>query len=679
MKRTVNSILAASFFATQFLAISAHADSFLEKMTRKVEEKIHSSKIAVGAGLNLKLDAGDIFQVRTGLDYNYVLDPDMGQYLRQDKWKDYVSARIGYGLTAERSIERYFSYGRFYSDWNTALKTFTFSPLDLKDLDATKLQQRMQSGDMASVTFDKATFLGLRVANSGTVSASVSVGRVITGKITVKMLKRADGKVTVTFANADETAVRLSANARVEIIPGLLKLKFLSYDHDARIRGQADLAAYTYDLNNEKAKEALNKVLEALDEPSILGDEDLLKQGIALDPSLSRGLIDVTSSDLASEDITSGVVKEQKLTSNIVAGDRSRFKFSLIPGLLESSNDKAQSINLVDIKMSGTFIKPGQYIVGYRTNLDREAAFGQNSRVYNVSSMVYQPDPIIQDPSRARGYRGLNDLIGLSYHTEAREQSNAKEMITYVKMCNAGLIDCAGPIRLSVVSPDSAQASNGRVRSSLNTNYFFSRGLFEQIKARLNWAQSSREDRIAAISQRLANPIREMVLDQPEVRTASLARFFNEILENDCYSNLIGLDAQAQQGNLFKRLFHPEKCGTNLYSISDEVVRLNMPSLLISLFNPNILPAAGDTSKRATAEDKADLAKYFTVSFNTQYITTDDVKKVVNGASYGMPIDDRNGSSAQVLEFTSLVNNWQQQQNLDMDQYDRSKMLKEKK
>ena len=128
----------------------------------------------------------------------------------------------------------------------------------------------------------------------------------------------------------------------------------------------------------------------------------------------------------------------------------------------------------------------------------------------------------------------------------------------------------------------------------------------------------------------------------------------------------------------FKRLFHPEKCGTNLYNISDELVRLNMPSLLISLFNPNILPAAGDTNDRATAEEKADLAKYFTVSFNTQYVTSDEVKKTVNGASYGMSIDDRNGSSAQVLEFTSLINNWQQQQNLDMDQYDRAKMLKEK-
>lgn len=678
MKRVGHRILAASLLATQFLAISAHADSFLERVTQKVEDEIHKSKIAVGAGLNLKLDAGDIAQVRTGLDYNYVLDPDMGQYLRQDKWKDYVAARVGYGLTAERSIQRYFSYGRFFSDWNTALKTFMFSPLDLKDLDADKLKERMRAGDMASVTFDKATFLGLRAASSGTLSVSASVGRVITGKITVKMLRKADNKLSISFANADETAVRLSANARIEVIPGLLKLKFLSYDNDAHIRGQADLASYTYDLNNEKAREVLNKVLAALDEPSILGDENLLKQGIQLDPSLSRGLIDTTSSEIASNDITSGVVKDQLLTNNIVSGNRSRFKFALIPGLLQSSNDKAQSINLVDIKMSGTFVKPGQYIVGYRTNLDRENAFGQNSRVYNVSSMVYQPDPIIQQPERARGYRGLNDLIGLSYHTEARERSNAKEMITYIKMCNAGLLDCAGPMRLSIVAADSAEASQANTKSSLNTNYFFSRGLFEQIKSRLNFATSDRNTRIAAITERIAPSIREMVLDQPEVRTASLARFFNEILENDCYSNLIGLDAQSQQGSMFRRLFHPEKCGTNLYNISDELVRLNMPSLLISLFNPNILPAAGDVNDRATAEEKADLAQYFTVSFNTQYVTSDEVKKTVNGASYGMSIDDRNGSSAQVLEFTSLINNWQQQQNLDMDQYDRAKMLKEK-
>ncbi len=678
MKKAVSHILAASLLATQFLAISAHADSFIQKISRKVEDEIKKSKIAIGAGLNLKLDAGDIAQVRTGLAYNYVLDPDMGQYLRQDKWKDYVSARVGYGLTAERSIQRYFSYGRFFSDWDTALKTFMFSPLDLKELDADKLKERMHAGDMASVTFDKATFLGLHAGSSGTLSFSASVGRVITGKITVKLLRKADDKLSISFANADETAVRLSANARFEIIPGLLKIKFLSYDNDAHIRGQADLASYTYDLNNEKAREVLNKVLAALDEPSILGDENLLKQGIQLDPSLSRGLIDTTSSEMASNDITSGVVKDQLLTNNIVSGNRSRFKFALIPGLLQSSNDKAQSINLVDIKMSGTFVKPGQYIVGYRTNLDRENAFGRNSRVYNVSSMVYQPDPIIQEPSRARGYRGLNDLIGLSYHTEARERSNAKEMITYIKMCNAGLLDCAGPMRLSIVDADSAEASQANTKSSLNTNYFFSRGLFEQIKARLNFAQSNRESRIAAITERIAPSIREMVLDQPEVRTASLARFFNEILENDCYSNLIGLDAQSQQGSLFKRLFQPEKCGTNLYNISDELVRLNMPSLLISLFNPNILPAAGDTNDRATAEEKADLAKYFTVSFNTQYVTSDEVKKTVNGASYGMSIDDRNGSSAQVLEFTSLINNWQQQQNLDMDQYDRAKMLKEK-
>jgi hypothetical protein len=535
----------------------------------------------------------------------------------------------------------------------------------------------MQKGDMAQITLSKATFLGLRVSSHNTISVGASAGKVFTGKITTKILKRADGKVTVSFANADENAIQLAANVKLEVIPGLLKIKLLSVDHDFRLRGTADLATYTYDMNNEKAVAALDQVLSAFDEPTILGDENMLKSGLDLNPYLRKGILDVTASEEASRDISSGIVKEQKVANNIVAGNRSRIEFSLIPGLLQSKEQKLQSLNLIEMNLSGTFIKPGQYIVGYRTNLTQEKAFGDNTKMNNITSVVYQPDPVLQNPSQARGYRGLHDLVGISYHTESSARFNAKEMVTYAKLCNAGLIDCAAPINLTVVAPDQAREES-KDKKEMNSNYFFSRGLFEKIKARMNWSASSKNQKSDSIKAAIQPIINEIVLEKADETTQRMTNFFNEVLEKDCYSNLIGLEAKRQKNGFFKNLFNSE-CAMDLYNISDDLVRLNMPSLLIAMYNPEILPALSNPLARVSPDTKAELAKYFSVSYNNSYKADgQDMIRTINGASYGMSVADSSTSAAQVMEFTSLINTWQQQQNQGLTLSDRTRMLREK-
>ena len=696
MKKSMNMLLATTMLATQMFAINALAEdpSRTAKIKQMIEDKIKSSTLKVGTGLHLGMDLGDALHIQTGLKYQYVLDPDLSKFLREDRWNDSVEASLGFGvIAANRKIERQMSYGRFYDDWNVAVKQFLFSPLDLKNLTAETLSARMESGDLASITLSKGTFLGLRASNSGTNALTVEgrAGKVFCGKITTKFLKKADNKITVSFANADENAIQLAGNVKIEVIPGLLTLKLLSIDADFRLRGTAELATYTYDLSNPRAVEEMNKVLESFDEPTILGDEALLKEGIKLSPKLSKGIIDVTGSENASQDVTSGIVKEQKLVNNIVDGRRGNVQFKLIPGLLQSGHEKAQSINLIDMNFSGSFIRPGQYIVGYRTNKVDERSFGDKTVTSNITSVVYQPDPVLQNPDNAKGYRGIHDLVGISYHTEASAGSNPKEMITYSKLCNAGLIDCAGPIQLTVIDPLIERRSKGK--ADMNSNYFFSRGMFEKIKERMNWAASSKNQQSDAIKAAIAPIINEIVLPVsedsqgsssiagrsgrnygPAETTRRMTDFFQEIFANDCYSNLIGLDAQNER-NFFKRIFSA-KCGTNLYDISDEVVRLNMPALLISMYDPNILPAMNNPLAKASPEAKAELSKYFSVSFNSNYKTDgEDMMKTVNGASYGMSVKDNSTSAAQVMEFTSLINTWQQQQNLDINLADRLKML----
>ena len=694
MKKSLNVFLATTFLATSLLTHNAMANeevSRLERLKTKVMEKIKDSRLSAAASVSLPLELDDVLGIRTGIRYQYVLDPDMGNFLRQDKWEDYVQAGTIGPIAIDRKVGRKISYGRFYKDWNVALKEFLFSPLDLKGLNADVIKQKMKAGDMASVTFEKHTFLGLRgAATNGAVSVDAHAGKVFVGKITAKMLRLANNKVTISFANADENSVKFAANVKIEIIPGLLRLRLLNFDNDFRLRGTADLASYTYDLNNPKALEVLNGVLASFDEPTILQNEDLLKDGAQLSTRLSKGLIDVTASETSSNDITSGVAKEQKATNSIVAGNRRNIEFKLIPSFLQSKSYKSQSVNLMDINLSGSFIKPGQYIVGYRTEFSESRMFGSNNRITNTSSVVYQPDPILTNADRARGYRGEHDLVGISYHTDATQTSNVKELITYAKLCNAGLISCDSSIDLRVVAPEDSSASEAKASSSggssgmssVNSNYFFSKDLFTKMKQRMNWSGRNSNEKSDAIKQVISPLIQEMVVStdkaaetEHERKTInSMTSFFAEILENNCYTNLAGIDAQKHTG--FKKLF--ENCGRNVYDIQDELVRLNMPALLIALYDPTILPLLNNPQGRASAEAKAELAKYFSVSFTNRYKTTAGVEKIMNGLSYGMSAADTSTSAAQVSEFTNLIQTWQRRQNLDYDQFDRALMLQQR-
>jgi hypothetical protein len=678
MKRALSIALAATMLTTQVWAHRAVAsDGTFDRIHDEVEKKIKGSTLSVGTSLlDLNFNLDDILNVGTGLKYEYSLNPESGKFLRQDKWTDYVQARVSLVAIADRRISRYMSYGRYYSDWRTALSNVIFTPLDLKNLNSDTLENRMHAGDMASITFDKATFLGVGSdMTPSTINVGFRAGQVFTGKITTKILRRSDNKVTISFANADETSHALAANIGINIIPGLLKIKLLSIDENFHLRGTADLATYTYDLANPVAKAALDKILDAFDSPSILQDAALLRAGLDLHTDLPDGLLNLVPSEQASLDSNSGITKEQKVTNSIVAGSRSRIKFNLIPGLLGSNSDSLQSINLLDINLSGTFTKPGQYLVGYRSEIDKQSNFGTNSRVQTITSVVYQPDPVLRNRDEGRGYRGLNDLVGISYHTEAKKMTNVKELLTYAKLCNSGLLDCP-PIQISVIPEDSPAAARLSPNSNVNSNYFFSKGLFEKVKQRMNWEASSENQRRDSIRASIAPMIKEFVLDEPEKRTASLVKFFYEVLDNNCYSNLVGLEARKQK-SFFKNLFNPGKCATELFNISDENIRHNMPALLISLYDPTILPAASTPMLKADPAARAELAKYFAVSINTKYESTDKVERTVNGKAFGLSASDSNSNAAQVMEFTSLIDTWQQQTNNTLTWTDKAKMLKQ--
>lgn len=687
MKKSLNVFLATTMLATSLFTHNAMANeeaSRLERLKEKVIAKIKDSRISTSASISLPLELDDVLGIRTGVRYQYVLDPDLGNFLRQDKWEDYVQAGTIGPIAIDRRIERKISYGRFYKDWNVALKEFLFSPLDLKGLNSDVIKEKMKAGDMASVTFEKHTFLGLRGgATNGAVHVGGHAGKVFVGKITAKMLRRADNKVTISFANADENSIKLAANVRIEVIPGLLRLRLLNFDNDFRLRGSADLASYTYDLSNPKALEALNGVLASFDEPTILQNEDLLKDGASLSTKLRKGLIDVTTSETFSNDITSGITKEQKATNSIVAGNRRNMEFKLIPSFLQSRSNKVQSVNLMDINLSGSFIKPGQYIVGFRSEYSESRNFGSNNRITNTSSVVYQPDPVLTNADRARGYRGEHDLVGISYHTDADQTTNVKELVTYAKLCNAGMIDCNAPIDLRVVAPEDSSSKEAKGMSAVNSNYFFSKDLFTKMKQRMNWADLRNPSQKSDLIKQAISPlIQEMIISSDKTAEAdyerktisSMTSFFAEILENNCYTNLAGIDAQKHTG--FKKLF--ENCGRNVYDIQDELVRLNMPALLIALYDPTILPLLNNPNGKASPEAKAELAKYFSVSFTNRYKTTDGVEKIMNGLSFGMSTLDTSTSAAQVSEFTNLIQTWQRRQNLDYDIYDRQLMLQQR-
>lgn len=682
MKRALSLLMATSML----LAQNAWSDEGLAERIRSfVGDKLRESNINAGAGLNLNLDIADALRISTGLKYEYSLDPESGKYLRQDRWEDKVRARLGYGAVADRQITRFLTYGRFYNDWGTALTNFMFSPLNLKGLNASVLQASMRQGDMAAVTLEKASFLGLDVADtSGTIGGGIKAGKVFSGKITVKILRQADNKVTLNFANADENSILLAGRVNINIIPGLLRLKLLSIEQNMRLRGKADLATFTYDLSNPRAADALNKILQSFDEVSILQDDRLLRDGVDLDPTISKGLINVVASDEASADSSSGVVKEQSLNNRIVLGSRSRVRFNLIPNFIQSKSDSVQSMNLIDLQVGGNTVHPGQYLVGYRSETRRESSLGHKVRTQTISSVVYQPDPVLTSNDQARGYRGLSDLVGISYHTEARGHKNVKELLTYAKLCNAGIINCgtnaqgeirgdtAGNIQISVVPEDSREAARLDNRSNIYSNYFFSRGLFEKIKQRMQWSNLAEDQKRDAIRQSISPLVAQFVVDQADQQSRSLTNFMYDVLEHGCYSNLIGLEARNVRG-VFRRMFSSQ-CATEVYDLRDENIRFNIPALLIAMYDPTLFGDAQNPYLKASPEAKAELAKYFAVSVNTRYQTNDNAERTVSGLDFGLARSDAN-ASGQVMEFTGLIDTWQQQSNNSLTYSDRQRML----
>jgi len=447
------------------------------------------------------------------------------------------------------------------------------------------------------------------------------------------------------------------------------------------LRGTADLETFTYDLNSPRAAKALDKVLGALDKPTVLFDKKSLNQFVQVSPYLAKGLIDITESQVASDDVTSGVVREQQLNNNIVGGSYGRIKFNLIPGLLQSTDTNRQNTNLVNIKMSGSFIKPGQYIIGYKSKEASEKIFGKSERIGNVTSFVYKPSPELSRPADANGYRGLADLIGISYHTDSKQNENPKEMVTYAKLCNAGLINCPAPINLKVVDPSSQAAQAAQGKSMMNSNYFFSRGLFEKIKERMNWDRSSENQNEDSIRQAITPVLREITLpgESQNKEMDRMTSFFYEIFQNNCYSYLSGVQAKVPQsgGGFLGKLNHilSPKCGNTLYSIDDEVIRLNMPTLLISLYDPNMLPPASEPTRRASADQIRELSKVFSVTISNRAVNEDGSERMANGNTFGMALEDSSTDASQIAEFTNLVSIWQHQQNNDLNYFDRVKMI----
>lgn len=703
MKLSFKHMLAATVVASQFIAGHAFADqSKLERITERVKDKIKNSSISASVNLDLlNFEIDDAFSAGNGIRYRYVLDADMGKFLRQDKWSDYVYLEVSPGVAmARRELRRDAAYGRFFEkdQWSTALKTFLFTPLDLKNLSSEKIvrlidEGKVKAGDVLSVTLDKITFLGLAGGgNYGGVSINGRLGKAWVGKVTAKIFIKKDKKIMLTFADTDENSIEAGGDVKIGLGIGGLSLKILSIDQHFRLRGNADLETFTYDLAqgaDSRAAQALNKILGALDNPSVLFDKSSLNQLINISPSLSKGLIDITDSQMLSDDVTSGVSRQQQIANNIVGGAYGRTKFSLLPRFLESTNEHTSNINLVDIKLSGTWIKPGQYIIGYKSKTETERAFGPKERINNVTSYVYKPTPELTRPADANGYRGLADLIGLSYHTDSQQNENPKEMITYAKLCNAGVVACPGAsdnagasagsrgIDVRVVAPQTQDARSAQGRSRMNSNYFFTKGLFEKIKDRMSFDRSSENQNRDAIRNALAPVIREMVVSSPEEQNKEIQRMtsmFFDVLKYNCYSNLSGMNATVAQSNWFKRTFNP-KCASNLYSIHDEVIRLNMPTLLISLFDPNMLPPLAEPTRRASSDQIRELAKVFSVSVSTRAVNTEGDELMANGHTFGLSLEANMSDASQISEFNNLVSIWQHQKNMDLNHFDRMKMI----
>jgi len=160
---------------------------------------------------------------------------------------------------------------------------------------------------------------------------------------------------------------------------------------------------------------------------------------------------------------------------------------------------------------------------------------------------------------------------------------------------------------------------------------------------------------------------------------ARMTSFFYEIFQNNCYSNLSGVQAKVPQsgGGFLGKLNHilSPKCGNTLYSIDDEVIRLNMPTLLISLFDPSMLPPASEPTRRASADQIRELSKVFSVTISNRAVNEDGSERMANGNTFGMALEDSSTDASQIAEFTNLVSVWQHQQNNDLNYFDRVKMI----
>lgn len=689
MKNSFRKFMLSALVASQFVAGQSFAGS-LESFTEQVTQKLKNLNTSGSVGLDLvSLNLTDNFGVNNGFDYRYTIQTDREMYFRQDKWTDFIvfTARAGV-LDGSRQYRRDVAFGRFYNPdkYGEALRTLMFSPLDLRGIGAEKILRmiddgKLLPGDALMVTLDKGTFLGLGAGVGVGTTAHASVGQSFVGKITVKIFVQKDKKLIVTFSDADSTSIVASAEVKIDL--ALAKLKILGINNHFNMRGTADLATFTYDLSqrNPQAMQALENILGALDKPFILFDQNSAKQLFTINPGISKGLIDITASEKGASDITSGITKIQEVTNNMVDGSFSRFKIILVPSFLEWKDVKSENVNLLDIKKSQSFVTPGKYIVGYKNVEDKDKSPGKNKSVVNTTSFVYKPSPGLKDSKDASGYRGLSDLIGISYHTDAKEMENPKEMVTYSKLCNAGLVNCPNPVRLGIVFKGSKDAKAAEGKTSINSNYFFSKGMFEKIKARLNWSTTDKEeDKKRMIRESIDPVVREMVL-QPEYQDGDINSITNmlfSVLQYDCYSNLVGIRAKVKEDDMLKSFVNPS-CYSNLYSIKDELVRMNMPTLLISLFDPTILPPLSDLNRRAKQSQIDELAKYFSVTFSSRAKQADGTELSMENDTYGMSLLQENNAAAQISEFVSLISIWQQQEHLTLSPFDRATMVNARK
>lgn len=670
MKKTFNVLLATAVIATQAWTQTTQASSLEEFVTKardKVVEKIHNSNISVSANvLSLGFNIGDMIGLGTNTKYRYVLDPDSGKYLRQDIWEDALKLRTP---IYNRDLKRHMTYGRYYSDWHQALSHMMFSPLDLRNISSQTLINSMRPGDMASMTFDQAVYKGPNVGGeSGNLSGGFRAGQLVTGQLTAKILREKDNKVLISFANTDQKGTNVGFNIAFALIPGLLKIKIIDSDNNFSLRGNSALASYEYDLNNPRSREVLDKLLQAFDSVSILSDAQLRSEFIDLDDHLSAGLIDVTPSADASQDPNSGISPVSSAHNQIATGHQNSFRF--LSGLYRY--DGISTMNVLNINsMEG--INPGQYLVAYISKNYNEA----RSSIRTMNSAIYKPAPTLTNTAQARGYRGLQDLVGITYHTEANHQSEVKEILTYAKLCNAGILACAAPMQANVVDreSDAGQRIVNRANptSSMDSNYFISRGLFEKIKQRLNWGASSPDARRQAIRSSIEPLVREFLIDDFDRSTSFMTNFFYEVLDKSCYTNLVGIEANSN--NAFKRFFGVGGCTTDLTDINNDVrinLRYNMVSFLLNLYDPQLLPALSTPMARANPAAIQELSQYFSVSYNTTYDLTSGATQVVNGLSFNM---SGNSRTNQAMQLTSVIQNWQQVAGNNLTYSDKQKML----